>query len=60
MHHQRFLQLNHPYRRLKKAFNGHQKNDDAPILLNAQIHEKFNKMHHVFEKTPKKSFATSP
>jgi len=61
MHHRRFLQSNHPYRRLKKAFNGHQKNNDAPILLNDfQIHEKVNKIHHVFGKTPKKSFAMSP
>ena len=59
--HRRFLQSNHPYRRLKKAFNGHQENDDAPIPLNDfQIHEKVNKIHHIFGKTPKKSSAMSP
>jgi len=39
--HQRFLQANHPYLRLWKAFNGHQENDEAPIpLTDLQIHEK--------------------
>ena len=61
MHHRRFLQSNHPYRRLKKSFNGHQENNDAPIALNGfQIHEKVNKIHHVFGKTSKKSSTTSP
>jgi len=60
MCHQRFLQSNDPYHRLKKPFNGHQENDDAPIPLNDfQVHEKVNKMH-VFGHIYKKSFATSP
>ena len=47
--------------KVKKTFNGHQENDDAPIPLNDfQIHEKVNKIHHVFGKTPKKSCTTSP
>jgi len=49
MHHQRFLQANHPYRRLKKEFNGHQENDEPPIpLIGLQIHGKVNKVHNVF------------
>ena len=55
-----FLQANHPYRSLKKAFNGHQENDKAPTpLTSIQIHEKVNKVHHVFGKTSKSS-ASSP
>jgi len=61
LRHQRFLQATHPYRRLKKAFNGHQENDEAPIpLINLQIHEKVNKVHHVFAKTSMKSSTSSP
>ena len=61
LRHRSFLQRNHPYRRLKKAFNGHQENDEAPIpLTGLQIHEKVNKVHHVFGKTSKKSSASSP
>ena len=61
MRHRRFLQANHPYRRLKKAFNGHQENYKAPTpLTSIQIHEKVNKVHHVFGKTSKKSSASSP
>jgi len=41
LHHRRFLQVNHPYRRLKKTFNGHQENDKALTpLTGIQIHEK--------------------
>ena len=59
--HQRFLQANHPYQRLKKAFNGHQENEKAPTpLTSIQIHEKVNKLHHVFGKTSKKSSASCP
>ena len=59
--HRRFWQANHPYRRLKEAFNGHQDNDKAPTSLTGlQIHEKFNKVHHLFGKTSKKSSASSP
>jgi len=55
LHHRRCLQANHPYRRLKKAFNGNQENDKAPTpLTGIQIHEKVNKVHHVFGKTSKK------
>ena len=31
--HRRFLKAYHPYRRLKKAFNGSQKHDSASISL---------------------------
>jgi len=55
LRHRRCLQANHPYQRLKKAFNGHQENDKAPTpLTGIQIHEKVNKVHHVFGKTSKK------
>jgi len=41
LHHRKFLQANHPYRMLKKAFTGHQETDEAPIpLIGLQIHEK--------------------
>jgi len=61
LRHRRFLQVNHPYRKLKKAFNGHQENDEAPNPLNdLQIHEKVNKVHHVFRKTSKNSSASNP
>ena len=61
LRHRRFLQANHPYRGLKKAFNGHQENDKAPTpLIGIQIHEKVNKVHHVFGKTSKKSSTSSP
>ena len=56
LRHRRFLQANHRYLRLKKAFNGHQENDKAPTpLTGIQIHEKVNRVHHVFGKTSKKS-----
>jgi len=61
LRHRRFLQANHPCRRLKKPFNGHQENDEAPFpLIGIQIHEKVNKVLHVFGKTSKKSSASSP
>jgi len=61
LRHRRFLQANHPYRRLKKAFNGHQENDKAPTpLTSIQIHEKVNKVHHVFGKMSEKSSTSSP
>jgi len=61
LRHRRFLQANHPYRSLKKAFNGHKENDKAPTpLTSIQIHEKVNKVHHVFDKMSKKSSASSP
>jgi len=61
LHHQRFLQVNHPYQRLKKTFNRHQENDEPPIpLTDLQILEKVNKVHHVFGKTSKKSSTSSP
>ena len=56
-----FLQANHLYRRLKKAFNGHQENDKAPTpLTGILIHEKVNKVHHVFGKTSKEVICIEP
>ena len=61
LRHRRFLKRNHPYRRLKKAFNGDQERDEAPNpLTGLQVLEKVNKIHHVFGKTSKKSSVTTP
>ncbi|WVZ24161.1 hypothetical protein V8G54_002705 [Vigna mungo] len=61
LRHRRFLKRNHPYRRLKKAFNGDQERDEAPNpLTGLQVLEKVNKIHHVFGKTSKKSYVTTP
>ena len=41
--HQRFLNQFHPYRRLKKAFNGSQENESAPKPLNGkEVHDRVN------------------
>ena len=54
LRHWRFLQANHPYRRLKKAFNGHQENDETPIpLTDLQIHEKVIKYIMYLGKHPR-------
>ncbi|KAG2371826.1 uncharacterized protein HKW66_Vig0239470 [Vigna angularis] len=61
MRHRQFLQSNHPYRRLKKAFNGEQEKDNAPIpLTGLEVVEKVNKVHHQFGKTSKKSSVATP
>jgi len=58
--HKRFLRSHHPYRKLKKAFNGHQETDIAPTpLTGVEIYEKINNIDHTFEKSKKKSFATN-
>jgi len=43
--HQNFLKRNHPYRRLKKAFNGCQKDRTAPPPLTGD--EEYNQVSHV-------------
>ena len=53
--HRHFLPLNHRYRRLKKAFNGSQDHDIAPIpLTNEQVYQWVQHLNSVFGKTQKK------
>jgi len=45
----RFLRSHHPYRRLKKAFNGHQKTVSLPTpLTSVEVYEKVNNIGHTF------------
>jgi len=43
--HRRFLKRNHPYRRLKKAFNGCQEDRSAPQPLIGK--EVYNQVYHI-------------
>jgi len=53
--HRRFLKAYHPYRQLKKAFNGSQEHDTAPIpLTGEQILERVDDINSIFGKTQKK------
>jgi len=55
LRHQRFLRSHHPYRRLKKAFNGHQETDNPPTpLTGVKVYEKVNNIDHTFGKSKKK------
>ena len=52
--HHRFLTPNHPYRRLKKAFNGSQDHDIVPIpLTGEQVYQWVQHLNTVFGKTQK-------
>ena len=55
--HRRFLPLNHPYRRWKKAFNGEQElGVSSPLLTGIEIEEKLSKLNFKpFGKIPKNS-----
>ena len=54
--HQRFLRRNHPYRRLKKAFNGCQENGVAPnALAGEEVYERVKNINVIFGKKQKKS-----
>ena len=54
--HRRFLNQFHPYRRLKKAFNGSQENESAPKPLNGkEVHDHVNDIITIFGKTQKKT-----
>ena len=54
LRHRRFLNPFHPYRRLKKVFNGHQEHDISPIpLTGAQVYEKVKGLHVDFGKKKK-------
>jgi len=58
--HRRFLTPNHPYRRLKKAFNGSQEHDVVPIpLTGEQVYERVQHLNTVFRKTQKKDKSKS-
>jgi len=53
--HHHCLPPNNPYRRLKKAFNGSQEHDIAPIpLTGEQVYQRVQHLNTVFEKTQKK------
>ena len=42
-----FLRSHHPYRRLKKAFNGHQEASGPPTpLTSVEVYEKVNNIEH--------------
>ena len=50
----------HPYRRLKKAFNGSQEHDIAPILLTGeQVYQRVQHLNTVLGKTQKKDKSKS-
>ena len=52
--HRRFLRRGHPYRRLKKAFFGGQKYEDALVALTGeQVYEKMKNISVIFGKTAK-------
>ena len=54
--HHHFLTPNHPYRRLKKAFNGSQEHDITPIpLTGEQVYRRVQHLNIVFGKTQKKN-----
>ena len=60
LRHLRFLRSHHPYRRLKKAFNGHQETSSPPTPLNGvEVYEKVNNINHTFGKSKKKSSVTN-
>jgi len=51
LRHRRFLRSHHPYRRLKKAFNGHQEASGLPTpLTGVEVYEKVNNIDHTFGK----------
>ena len=56
LHHRRFLKQGHPYRRLKKAFNGHPENADAPTPLTGdEVYQRVKDIEFVYGKTQKRS-----
>ena len=53
--HHRFQKPHHPYRRLKKTFNGSQEHESAPIPLTGQlVLERVEDINTIFGKTQKK------
>ncbi|XP_028208335.1 uncharacterized protein LOC114391537 [Glycine soja] len=56
--HRRFLSRNHPYRRLKKAFNGDNKVEIAPEPLSAHdVYQRVRDIETTFGKTQKKDMS---
>jgi len=54
--HRRFLKPYHPYRRLKKTFNGSQENESAPQPLAVnEVHDQVKDIITIFGKTQKKT-----
>ncbi|XP_020237448.1 uncharacterized protein LOC109816744 [Cajanus cajan] len=54
--HRKFLKPNHPYQRLKKAFNGCQEHEIAPTPLTGdQVYDQVKDINIIFGKTQKKS-----
>ncbi|XP_040870605.1 uncharacterized protein [Glycine max] len=54
--HRRFLKAFHPYRRLKKAFNGSQENEGPPKALTGnQVHDRVKDIETAFGKSQKKT-----
>ena len=52
--HQRFLKHCHPYRRLKKAFNGSQENESVPKPLDdKEVYDRVKGNITIFRKTQK-------
>jgi len=51
LRHRRFLRSHHPYRRLRKAFNGHQEASGPQTPLTGdEVYEKVNNIDHTFGK----------
>ncbi|XP_027933103.1 uncharacterized protein LOC114188698 [Vigna unguiculata] len=58
--HRRFLSTNHPYRKLKKAFNGCQENELAPMVLSgSQVYERVKDIGDVFGKMKNKGTSSN-
>jgi len=54
--HRRFLKPFHPYRRLKKAFNGSQENESPPEPLAVKkVHDRVKDIVTIFGKSQKKT-----
>ncbi|XP_052728168.1 uncharacterized protein LOC128195186 [Vigna angularis] len=58
--HRRFLSANHPFRKLKKAFNGCQENEIAPTPLSGlEVYERVKDINVVLGKTKKQATTTN-
>jgi hypothetical protein len=56
LRHRRFLKRNHPYRRLRKAFNGDPENEIAPkALTGKQVYDKVKDVSVIFGKGQKQT-----
>ncbi|WJX12650.1 hypothetical protein P8452_03121 [Trifolium repens] len=56
LRHRRFLKRNHPYRRLRKAFNGDPENEIAPkALTGKQVYDKVKDVSVIFGKGKKQT-----